>query len=143
MTKMRTKAGRIGTVNITGLNEVFAKLDRMKKDVRDAIEKRALRKALEPVYWAAIGKAPVGQTGSLANSFKLSVQRQESSRYAGMVKNVAAHAHLVELGFIHWRDKQKKPGQAFLRPAFDENLKQVEETFLKEVDFGMGGVSDR
>jgi HK97 gp10 family phage protein len=134
----RTRAGRIaGSAGVYGVRQATAKLDKLAEKMRIRIERKAVKKAVEPIYDAAIGRVPVGLTGNLAESIRIGTEKQENGRIAGFVRTKAPHAHLVELGFRHWKSKEKVPAQAFLTPAFDENLKQAESIFIQEVNAEM------
>jgi HK97 gp10 family phage protein len=132
---MRTRRGRLaGSAGVIGVKLVTDKLDKLGEKMRIRIERKAVKKAVQPIYDAAIGKVPVGDTGQLAESIKIATQKQENGRIAGLVQSKAPHAHLVELGFTHWKNNKEVPGQAFLTPAFDENLRQAESIFVQEVN---------
>jgi HK97 gp10 family phage protein len=60
------------TVRVEGLREVDAALGELSKAVGKAVVRRALKKALAPMLQHAVAIAPVGETGQLKASLKIS-----------------------------------------------------------------------
>lgn len=125
---------------VEGLNELIADLGKVPLDVRNKMVRSGIRKAMKPIEQETIRRAPVGDTGSLSDSIKLS-----SSSRGGEVRakvkadgKQAPHAHLVEFGH-HIRGKKDGPSHGFvkahpfIRPAFDTKVNESLKILAEEV----------
>lgn len=102
------------------------------------IQRAAFRKAAKFIQEAAKRKAPLGPTGNLRDSIKVSVRTKQKGRImwaeVWIDARIAPHAHIVERGTVErfhksrgWgsgkrgRYTGRMPAKPFLRPAFDQN----------------------
>lgn len=123
--------------SVTGLKELDAALEDMKKSVAKRHLVNALKKAAEPTRAAAESGAP-RLTGRLAESIvvqtKLSKRQRKRRAKQGLAEVFigasfpkGAHAHLIEFG------TSKMPARPFLRPAWDGNKGAALETMKTEL----------
>lgn len=134
-------------VSVIGLKNLDQTLKNLEPKLRAKLKKRAIRKALEPVHQSAVQRAPVGETGNLANSIKQSVTRDGLYGQVATSK-LAPHAHLVEFGHRIVTKDGKDTGKRakatpFLRPAWDENNQRVLNTIVEEVETGLEKLESR
>ena len=127
------------SVEVTGLKELLARLEKFPVNLQTKLERTALRRALQPVLEAAEAKVPVGETGNLASGFVIKT-RNKKGLISGRVVNTAPHAHLVEFGhrLIKGGRIRRMIGtvgpHAYLRPALDENAEKTVDIFADEVE---------
>lgn len=128
-------------INQQELNEILNALQNLAKKIEYVDAIKALKAAAEPILDAAIGKAPVGETGRLADSLKIVTGKRNRRNRKGagpfvQVKAdgwIAGYAHLVEYGhviakktFLGFRKIfGYVPPKPFMRPAFDENSERA------------------
>lgn len=133
-------------LKLEGMDQVFRQIDQLSNDLKQKLEKEAVKAGLEPIEDEAVRLAPVGMTGNLANSIKTQVRRVNGGLY-GRVIAKAPHSHLVEYGF--WWTKKLKSGwkkryfyvgdpsgigpRPFMRPAIEAKADQAVEAVTNKV----------
>lgn len=124
-------------VKVEGLSDLLKNLQSLPLKVAQRLERIGLKRALEPMKQAAEALAPVGDTGRLADSFKIKSRTRKGVPSASLVTTVP-YAHLVEYGhrLVKGRLLQKEIGhvgpKAFMRPAFDANAEKATGIFRDE-----------
>lgn len=123
--------------NVVGAKEIIEKLRSLPEKIARSIERKGLRRALEPVLQSAVGKAPVGATGNLSNSLKIRT-RTKKGLITGQVAATAPHAHLVEFGHAIRKVEGGPavgyvPPHPFLRPALAENQDSAVKILADEI----------
>lgn len=95
---------------LTGVKELCALLEQLPTvAMKKTVVRNALKKAGQPILQAAVASVPLGPTGNLRNSLKISTSLKESQRGRGYydrskvtvyVGSDAPHAHLIEFGTV-------------------------------------------
>lgn len=124
------------TIKIEGLKELEKTLLGLEEKIRNRIKRGSIKKALTPIHDGVVGRAPVGETGNLADSFVLRVSKD--GLYGTVITTKKGHhAHLVEFGhrvFQHGQDTGKHaPPYPFYRPVWDEKQEGVLQTMIAEL----------
>lgn len=128
------------TVDAKSLSLAVNQFRKLGPAIADQIEKRVLKKSLQAVFDDAVRRAPVGETGNLANGIRLRIKKVGPNIY-GEVISTAQHSHLIEFGHRLMRGPRKGrqkfvkwvgPRQ-FMRPAFLAHEKDVLPTAEREI----------
>ena len=83
---------------VKGADEVIKNLTAMGRDVAINAKRGMLRRAAKPIEQEMITRCPVGPTGNLANSIRISTHQDPAGGYFVRVGPRAPHAHLIHLG---------------------------------------------
>jgi len=83
---------------VKGAAEVLDNLKALGRDVAIKAQRGMLRRAAKPIEQEMITRCPVGQTGNLANSIRISTHKGVGGGYFVRVGPRAPHAHLIHLG---------------------------------------------
>lgn len=84
---------------VKGAAEVLDNLKALGRDVAIKAQRGMLRRAAKPIEQEMITRCPVGPTGNLANSIRISTHKNPGSDgYFVRVGPRAPHAHLIHLG---------------------------------------------
>lgn len=147
------------TFRIEGLAELDKMLSQLSKSMSRTVLRNALKKAGKPIADAATASVPVGKTGNLRRSIKISTKLKKSQYRYGRPSRVAVdvfvgssapHAHLVEFGtgprrldspravnlggkVVMVEHTGQMPARPFLRPAWDLNKEKAVKIFGEEV----------
>lgn len=115
------------------ISEVNRKLNALSKGLKKdiAVNKKIKRKAARPVVRRMRENAPKGKTGNLKKSIRILNLRKSPDVFVGPHARTAPHAHLVEFGFTHYRDGEKKTGTPFVFRSYNETKDQVLEILSK------------
>ncbi len=123
-------------IRIEGMKELIDKIRDLPIKLQRQLERGALRKALQPLKNAIESKAPVGETGRLADSIVIRT-RTKKGALSGEVVVQAPHSHLVEFGHRmvshSGREVGVVPPHPFARPALDETASEVLRIAANEV----------
>ena len=88
--------------------------------------------------------APRGDTGNLRRSIKFLTFKQSFDAFIGPDYRIAPHAHLVNNGFVHWKDGKLKvgTGEKFVQRSFEKTKTTVisELTRLAKKEFEKIGI---
>lgn len=126
----------VNKVSFEGAADFKARLQGLTPKLALQVERKSIKKACQTVMDAAVSRTPVGETGNLAEGWKIQVSKKPWGVKA-TVKNTAPHAHLVELGHLMVSHSGKITGRVpehpFLRPALWEN----QESALKTLSDGL------
>lgn len=144
-----TRQGRIGRSDVGATVRIHRAVEELlrnlPKEIAVQIERSAMKKALEPIQQQAVSNAPVGSrvnkkweeegraSGDLANSIKLGTKKDSNLKITGRVYSRQAYAHLVELGFAHWKNKRKVSGRFFLTRAYEAHKDKAEKILIEEI----------
>lgn len=140
-------------VEVQGLSDLLANLQRLAPALARKLERRALKKALEPMKRAAEQNAPLGETGNLKKSFKLRSRGKRLFVSADLYTDPAdaPHSHLVEFGHLAVkrgllgirRVVGHVPPHPYLRPAFEAKADEAIEIFADEVGAALESMESR
>ena len=128
------------TVKLSGFAELEKKLDQLTKAAGKGVLRRALKKAAMPIADAANEFAPVGSTGSYAQSFSYSTKLTKRQR--GLHRKMFRDDKAAVEGFVGTSDPagvQQEFGninhgpQPALRPAWDGGREQLLEDLGREL----------
>lgn len=133
------------TVKIEGVEELRAKLKAMGKDLSDAIEEAVFQGATVVVRAAQENSAKGGSyphriTGNLFRSIPAvspAIMSKTATRVEVAVGSSAEYARRLELGFMGTDSRGRHYHQGprpYLRPALDDNVKQVENEVKKRMN---------
>lgn len=111
------------------LKDLLKRLDQVPGKIEANIVRGALRVALKPIFEAAKADAPVGETGRLQQSVRISsgikAKRGEvisQVKAGGKTPNgYAFHAYMVERGTKPHGKHPGTPARPFMQNAFDEH----------------------
>lgn len=131
------------TLQVTGLKELLGRLQDMPTKLAIALEKKALKKALDPIYKEAeanLARQTSPKTGNLARGFITRTKTFKKFYIKAELVNYAPHAHLIEYG--HWLKKgrylqrtirwvEERP---FMRPALEAKAEEAIEIFRSETE---------
>lgn len=116
------------------IKHISAQLNRLTKQMyitvseNKSLKKKASKRLKEDVKTSA----PKGPTGNLQKSIQY-LPFKSSDVFIGPSYRIAPHAHLVEYGFVHYRDKKRKDkwsGIGFMRKAYDRNKAEVLQNLI-------------
>jgi HK97 gp10 family phage protein len=130
-----TLSSRTDTVTLSVIDELIKNLANVPVELRKSVAKTGMATALEHLKQAIESRAPVGETGNLADSIsKESPRTYPRSLWGAVYTNPrrAPHAQLVEFGHrmvIDGEEKGMVPPHPFMRPAFES----LAPTLLKEI----------
>lgn len=128
-----------------GLQAILTSLKELPNEVAQRIERKAMKRALQPLYDEAVRRAPVGDTGNLANGIRIRFRIGGKTLY-GEVATTAPHSHLVEYGhrIVHGPrggrqtvSKERVPPHPFFRPAVFGKEEQILKIIEEEVDLAI------
>ena len=131
------------TFKLEGLKELEGRLKNMPFKLAVRLEKRALKKALDPIYKEAeanLARQTTPKTGNLAKSFLTRNKTFRKFYIKAELVNYAPHAHLIEYG--HWLKKGRIfqriirwiGERPFMRPALDAKAAEALEIFRSETE---------
>ncbi len=117
-----------------GFKEALDTLKKMPVAVAQAIEKKGIKAALQPIYDEVVRRVPVGETGNLAKGIRIRFKVSGMNKLRGEVVSMAPHSHLVEFGHKIVRvsksgkrtvSDRTAPPHPFFRPAFQGREDQI------------------
>ena len=122
------------THKITGIEDLNAKLGRIKKAFRDKVLREALEDAADPVLKQARKDVPVDE-GILRDSLTIdepdtNKQGEGSIRVFASQRKDGYHAHLIEFGTSTQR------AQPYLRPALTKTKRKQRDAFINRINQG-------
>jgi HK97 gp10 family phage protein len=132
-------------MDVKGIAELKKKLQGLPAELIQRMDRAAMKKGLRPSYDAVMKYVPVGETGNLANSVKITskvVASGKSNYIYGMVEAIAPHAHLVEYGHEMCDHDGKPTGKTvpphpFMLPALVETAPEVVNIIAEECGKGL------
>ena len=129
-------------VEVVGIEGISKALDKLAKDMyRTVGQNRTLKERASKSTEAAMYLlAPRGETGNLRKSIKFLKFKKSSDAFVGPDYKIGPHAHLVEFGFVHYKDKKKKDGWkgiGFIRRSYEKtkHIVLAELTRLAKKEF--------
>ena len=144
---------------VSGIKEVFDRLNKLPPEIVKKVEYKGLRKALNILKQAAVENTPLGRTGNLRKGWTQQKRKYGRSLVVGKLINTAPHAHLVELGHrlvipvedghrVKGKGRgtdtgRRVPAHPFLRPALDTKSEQCIAELMKSVDEALDEIEVR
>lgn len=132
-------------VDVTGIKETIGSLSHLPVELRERIQRKALRNTTAAMLATAKTLAPKrrgeGSGKSISTRFAVGTKAKGNKLFA-FVRNKAPHAHLMEYGFWLTKGKffQKKikfvgshPPGGFMRAALVRNAEKSVATFKESV----------
>lgn len=124
---------------------ISKKLDLLTKGLKKEIqENRNLKKrASKFVINEMRAKAPTAKfeiirkdknikPGALKRSIQFLPLRKSFDVFIGPRAKIAPHAHLVEYGYVHWKDKKFKQGTPFVKQTYEQTKGQILKNLIAE-----------
>lgn len=123
-------------VNMSGMDELLQKLETMGNKA-GRIENQALKKAAETVLDSAKDKVPI-DTGKLKDTLDIGkVKTKDGVKYIEVGITKGDNSEIYYGKFIEW-GTSKRPATPYLQPAYEENIRKVEEIIKQELKEGLG-----
>lgn len=138
-------------IQLKGERELRACLDGLGRLVSDPLMQKANAKAAEPLVHELHKRAPVGETGNLAESMGIVKPGKKNKKELGLIEIGARRkggykgfaAHLVEFGTKKRRvkkrhpifgfDRGKMPKEPFIEPSWEAKKEEVLGRVTKEL----------
>jgi len=123
-------------VNLFGMDELMKKLEEMGNKA-GRIQNNALKTAAETVLESAKDKVPV-DTGKLKDTLGISkVKTKDGAKYIEVGITKGDNSDIYYGKFIEWGTSQR-PATPYLQPAYEENIKNINEIIKQELKEGLG-----
>lgn len=119
-------------VQITGIEELKAKLDRLQDELIDEALRRAVTKSAKNVLSIMKPFTPV-DTRNLQDSEKIEYGRNGMEAFIGPDMAKAPYAPFVEYGFHHWISGKFIQGQHYIERTAVVTRPQIMSTFEDEI----------
>lgn len=116
------------------IRDISIQLDKLTRSMHIEVGKNKTlkRKASRNLLTDLEFSAPLGKTGNLASSMQY-LPFKGLDVFLGPSYKFAPHAHLVEYGFVHYKDGEKKDkwsGIGFIRKAYERNKAEILQNLI-------------